>query len=64
MGWLPTLGKSVDFFKYLQDLPSRKELEEMGKCARNNVKNIGWNHPVQQFEQALYAVVKETQMTS
>ncbi|WP_163121315.1 glycosyltransferase family 4 protein [Acinetobacter portensis] len=63
-GWLSELGRSVDFFKNVQNLPQRSELAEMGKEARKMVKNIGWNHPVQQFEQVLYAVVKETQMTS
>lgn len=63
-GWLSELGRSVDLFKSVQNLPQRAELAEMGKEARKMVKNIGWNHPVQQFEQALYAVVKETQMTS
>lgn len=63
-GWLSPMGRSVLFYKNVKNLPEKEVLNKMGENARNVVKNIGWNHPVQQFEQALYAVVKEMQMTS
>ena len=63
-GWLAPLGQSQAFFKCVNNMPSNLMLQKMRKNARELVKTMGWNHPVQQFEQALYMVVKETQMTS
>lgn len=41
----------------MQQLPSRVRLREMGREAALDAVKIGWQHPVQQFEQAFYAVV-------
>lgn len=57
-GWLSELGRVDDFKRSMQQLPVRKTLKAMGRLACADVQNVGWKHPVQQFEQALYGVAK------
>ena len=59
-GWLSELGRTDDFIRHIQGLPSRKVLQHMGVCAAQDAAKVGWQHPVQQFEQALYQVVEQT----
>lgn len=59
-GWLSELGRTDDFIRHIQGLPSRKTLQQMGMCAAQDAAKVGWQHPVQQFEQALYQVVEQT----
>ena len=58
IGWLSELGRTDDFIRHIQGLPSRKTLQQMGMCAAQDAAKVGWQHPVQQFEQALYQVVE------
>ena len=53
-GWLAKLGDTAAFIRFLQQLPERQVLKQMGRNARDDIQDIGWQHPVQQFEQALY----------
>jgi glycosyltransferase involved in cell wall biosynthesis len=64
MGWLSPLGNEKRLIDLIRKMPSRIELEKIGKKARSSVENVGWKYPVQQFEQALYQVVEEIKMTS
>lgn len=58
-GWLSPLGEKEQFIQRILALPDNQTLHHMGKIAAKDVKNIGWKHPVQQLEQALYSVVKK-----
>ena len=61
-GWLSTLGDVNSFSSQMQCLPRPNILNSMGQSARLKVMEMGWNHPVNQLEQALYHVAKETRM--
>ena len=63
-GWLSSLGDKTGFMQSMYQLPSNQQLKHMGLEARKAVQHIGWQYPVQQFEQALYTVAMETVMTS
>ncbi|CAB1208532.1 glycosyltransferase family 4 protein [Acinetobacter bouvetii] len=63
-GWLSALGDTTSFIQSIYQLPNNRQLKQMGLQAREAVQHIGWQHPVQQFEQALYGVAMETEMTS
>ena len=63
-GWLSSLGDKTGFMQSMYQLPSNQQLKHMGLEARKAVQHIGWQYPVQQFEQALYTVAMETAMTS
>ncbi|MGE8560414.1 MAG: glycosyltransferase family 4 protein [Acinetobacter sp.] len=63
-GWLSPLGRIENFMQSIYQLPNNQQLKRMGMKAREMVQNEGWQHPVQQFEQALYMVAREIQMTS
>lgn len=63
-GWLSPLGNVTSFTQSIHQLPENRELKNMGIQARKAVENVGWQHPVNQFEQALYSVAMEMQMTS
>ncbi|OTG61838.1 glycosyl transferase [Acinetobacter sp. ANC 3903] len=63
-GWLSSLGDVTGFIQSIYQLPSNKQLKYMGLDARKAVQHIGWQYPVQQFEQALYRVAMEMEMTS
>lgn len=57
-GWLCALGDAAAFIGFMQQLPDRPTLKQMGLNARANIQDVGWRHPVQQFEQALYSAAK------
>jgi hypothetical protein len=60
MGWLAPLGDAVGLGQYIQQLPNKKTLQHMGRQARQMAAQIGWDHPIGQFEQALYSVARES----
>lgn len=63
-GWLSPIGQASALIQHMYQLPENNVLRQMGAVAREKTLQAGWNYPVQQFEQALYAVAKETQVTS
>jgi len=63
-GWLSPLGDKTGFMQSMCQLPGNQQLKRMGLEARKAVQHIGWQYPVQQFEQALYSVAMGTEMTS
>lgn len=64
MGWLCPLGDTAQFMQAIYQLPELKVLKKMGADAMQAVQKVGWQHPVQQLEQALYQVVQETYMVT
>lgn len=62
--WLCPLGQKQNFIQNMQQLPNNKTLHAMGQQAMQNVQSVGWNHCVQQLEQAFYRVVQETEITA
>ena len=63
-GWLSPLGQIDKLIQSIHHLPNNQQLKIMGIQARETVLNVGWQHPVRQFEQALYGVAREIKMTS
>ena len=63
-GWLAPLGDHVGLGQYMWQLPHHKILKQMGHQAREMACQVGWQHPIQQFEQALYAVANSQIMCS
>ena len=63
-GWLSPLSDVASLIQSIYALPNNQQLKSMGLLARKTVQHIGWQYPVHQFEEALYGVVKEIQMTS
>ena len=63
-GWLSPLGRMDKLIQSIDQLPNNQQLKYMGMKARETVMDAGWQHPVRQFEQALYGVARERQMTS
>lgn len=63
-GWLSPLGQMDKLIQSIDQLPNNQQLKYMGIKAREAVQDVGWQHPVRQFEQALYGVAREMQMTS
>lgn len=57
-GWLCQLGDTAAFIRCIHQLPDRQALKRMGLKAREDIQDIGWQYPVQQFEQALYSAAK------
>ena len=55
-GWLMALGQTAQFIQMMYQLPAPQVLRKMGQQAAKQVQQVGWQHPVQQFEQALYDV--------
>lgn len=58
-GVLIPFNDQMGFAQALLQLPSAAQLNHMGRHARQHVAQVGWQQPVQQLEQALYAVVAE-----
>ncbi|MHA3057211.1 glycosyltransferase family 4 protein [Acinetobacter sp. ANC 4641] len=56
-GWLIDLKDGQGLIQRMQNLPALTQLHLMGQQARMQVKDAGWQRPVQQFEQALYGLV-------
>ena len=63
-GWLSPLGHTTDLIQSICRLPPLPQLRQMGLLASESVQHSSWQFPVQQLEQALYQVVKESPMTS
>ena len=63
-GWLCSLGHTTDLIQSICRLPALPQLRQMGLLASESVQHSSWQFPVQQLEQALYQVVKESPMTS
>ncbi len=57
MGWLSPLGNVTDLMQHMYQMPAQHQLRKMGMLARAVAERIGWQYPVNQFEQALYQVV-------
>ncbi|MCH7310246.1 glycosyltransferase family 1 protein [Acinetobacter sp. ANC 4805] len=62
-GWLTPLGQTDALIQSICDLPELPQLRQMGQLASESVQETSWQFPVQQLEQALYQVVKESPMT-
>ncbi len=58
-GWLSALGDTAAFMRLVLQLPERGVLKMMGRRAREAIQHVGWQHPVHQFEQALYSVARD-----
>ncbi|MHA3083934.1 glycosyltransferase family 4 protein [Acinetobacter sp. ANC 5383] len=56
-GWLIDLNDGQGLVQRMQNLPALSQLHLMGQQARMQVKDAGWQRPVQQFEQALYGLM-------
>jgi glycosyltransferase involved in cell wall biosynthesis len=63
-GWLSPLGQTADLIQSICDLPALPQLRQMGLLASESVQETSWQFPVQQLEQALYQVAKESVMNS
>ena len=63
-GWLSPLGHTTDLIQSICRLPALPQLRQIGLLASESVQHSSWQFPVQQLEQALYQVVKESPMTS
>lgn len=57
-GWLSPLGQKHQLTQHIFNLPDNSTLKRMGNMAMQDVQHAGWQHPVQQFEQALYQVTQ------
>ena len=53
-GWLAPRGNQFEFIKKVLNLPAMCVLKRAGIQAQKTARHIGWQYPVQQFEQALY----------
>ena len=62
-GWLTPLGNTTEFVELICNLPAITQLRAMGQLASESVQSNSWQYPVQQLEQALYQVAKESPMT-
>ena len=62
LGWLSPRGDQERWKQHLLQLPENKKLNYMGLQARQAVLHLGWDYPVGQLEQALYAVARESHM--
>ncbi|WP_445114956.1 glycosyltransferase family 4 protein [Acinetobacter sp. WZC-1] len=63
-GWLCPLGQVDQLKQLMMQLPGNRVLHRMGQQAMHDVQNIGWQHPVQQLEQALYRVAQENPLVT
>jgi glycosyltransferase involved in cell wall biosynthesis len=61
-GWLTPLGNTTEFVELICNLPAITQLRAMGQLASESVQSNSWQYPVQQLEQALYQVAKESPM--
>jgi len=61
-GWLCKIGDIQQLTQHVLQLPDNTVLKRMGQQAMKNVQSIGWQHPVQQFEEALYQVKQNARL--
>ncbi|MDR0234708.1 glycosyltransferase family 1 protein [Acinetobacter sp.] len=57
-GWLCSIGDIQQLTQHVLHIPDNSTLKRMGQQAMRDVQSIGWQHPVQQFEEALYQVTQ------
>lgn len=57
--WLSPLGDVASLSQHIKNLPNNKILNAMGQIALSKVQEVGWNHTVQQLEQAFYRVINQ-----
>ncbi|MFW1800711.1 glycosyltransferase family 4 protein [Acinetobacter nematophilus] len=57
-GWLCAIGDIQQLKQHVLQIPENSILKRMGQQAMRDVQTIGWQHPVQQFEEALYQVTQ------
>ncbi|MFT4020461.1 MAG: glycosyltransferase, partial [Acinetobacter sp.] len=60
-GWLFDVQDEVGFCAQLMRIPDVQTLRVMGTVAVEAVQQVGWQRPVQQFEQALYHALQGCQ---
>lgn len=61
-GWLCTVGDKRQLTQFILDLPENATLKKMGQQAMQDVQSVGWQHPVRQFEDALYQVKQKAKL--
>lgn len=57
-GWLCSIGDNQQLTQHVLQIPDNNMLKRMGQQAMQDVQSIGWQHPVHQFEEALYQVTQ------
>lgn len=57
-GWLCSIGDIQQLTQHVLHIPDNNTLKRMGQQAMQDVQSIGWQHPVHQFEEALYQVTQ------
>ncbi|WP_151804630.1 glycosyltransferase family 4 protein [Acinetobacter bereziniae] len=57
-GWLCSIGDIQQLTQHVLQIPDNNTLKRMGQQAMQDVQSIGWQHPVHQFEEALYQVTQ------
>lgn len=57
-GWLCSIGDIQQLTQHVLQIPDNNMLKRMGQQAMQDVQSIGWQHPVHQFEEALYQVTQ------
>ena len=58
-GWLSSLGLQEDLTANILKLPDYQTLRRMGVYASHCAQKVGWQHPVEQFEQVLYSITRQ-----
>ncbi|WP_180101273.1 MULTISPECIES: glycosyltransferase family 4 protein [unclassified Acinetobacter] len=58
-GWLSSLGLQEDLTANILKLPDYHTLRRMGVYASHCAQKVGWQHPVEQFEQVLYSITRQ-----
>ena len=61
-GWLCPIGNIKQLTQHILEIPDNATLRSMGQQAMHDVQTIGWQQPVQQFEQALYRVKQDSKL--
>lgn len=60
-GWLIPFGDVQKLKQAVNELPDVKLISQMGDSARKQVLDVGWQQPVQQFQQALLCAISHAQ---
>ncbi len=59
-GYLSPRGQRSAFVHSILSMPDATTLRQMGRAAVQATQHAGWQHPVQQLEQALYQVTQQS----
>lgn len=59
-GYLSPRGQRSAFVHSILSMPDPTTLRQMGRAAVQATQHAGWQHPVQQLEQALYQVTQQS----